>query len=511
MAEGARYILVTECLQNDFFLNRECRLVLPDQMIRSMLLGKPNYDLDFGSGSWREIPKRALREGPLGLFLERTIASRAGGGRHDYGTLHMINVRDWHEPGDSYDAERRVYGPHCEAGSWGAEYVDGLKDFLDPEGGPTSADARYFEEGSVRVYHVHADSLFDFKPRSGQIGTERKFAPSQLEDVLDVLILGNTRDLEEMSAILRDTPHLEAVEELGRKVDEPKEGRSSARVYVAAIGVYTDIKIKTVLTGIRTRYNLSNIAVSDTFTSSATLERHLSGLDFAKKVLNVEVVHGINDLIRFLGGTKMVKDESSIVSVDSYARYASFFSNQQNVLAYQHEKLQDYLLLTEQRALKVYATINRSNRFLIAWGSVFLFATLVLSVLAAFGWVRWEVPAVTGGLSMAQFVGVFFRSSATDLQRNLTNLAVFKMVLESHSLKTAFARYHLTTPQTLRELQTEEEAAAAAQQIEALRKQVDVIASYDKADFDDLRRLGFNVDDGGGAAAKRQPSNLPPP
>ena len=44
-----------------------------------------------------------------------------------------------------------------------------------------------------------------------------------------------------------------------------------------------------------------NLAVSDTFTASPTLERHLAGLDYAAKVLDVEVVHGINDLVGFLG------------------------------------------------------------------------------------------------------------------------------------------------------------------------------------------------------------------
>src|SRR5207237_8250174 len=31
---GARYVLITECLQNDFFLNPECRLFLQDEAAR---------------------------------------------------------------------------------------------------------------------------------------------------------------------------------------------------------------------------------------------------------------------------------------------------------------------------------------------------------------------------------------------------------------------------------------------------------------------------------------------
>jgi hypothetical protein len=248
------------------------------------------------------------------------------------------------------------------------------------------------------------------------------------------------------------------------------------------------------LTGLRTRYELSNLAVSDTFTASTSLERHLSGLDFAAKLLTVEVVHGINDLVRYLGGTGSLEGESKIVVADSFSRYSTYFQDRQNVLAHESEKLLEYELLTQRRSVEVYDTIRRANTFLIAWGAVFLTATLVLSILAAFGVVRWQLAAVTGGLSLAQFVGAFFTQPSSDLQRNLTNLAVFKMILESHSLKAAVARFHLTTPQALRELQTKGEGEDAARQIEALRRELEAIEDVDRADFDALRQLGFSTD-----------------
>ena len=259
------------------------------------------------------------------------------------------------------------------------------------------------------------------------------------------------------------------------------------------LGFYTDIKVKMLLTGLRTRYELPNLAVSDTFTASTSLERHLSGLDFAAKLLTVEVVHGINDLVRFLGGTGDLEDESEIVVADSFSRYQGYFQDRQNVLAHESEKLLEYELLTQRRSLEVYETIRRANTFLIAWGAVFLTATLVLSILAAFGLVDWQLAAVTGGLSLAQFVGAFFTQPSSDLQRNLTNLAVFKMILESHSLKTAVARFHLTTPQALRELQTKGDADDAARQIETLRKELEAIEDVDRADFEALRKLGFST------------------
>jgi hypothetical protein len=126
---------------------------------------------------------------------------------------------------------------------------------------------------------------------------------------------------------------------------------------------------------------------------------------------------------------------------------------------------------------------------------VFLSVTLVLAVASAISPERvdWKLPAITGGMSLAQFLGAFFTQPTGDLQRNLTNLATFKMILESHSLKTAFARFHLTTPQMLRELRTEREATAAARQVEALERQLAVIQALDHGDFESLRELGFRV------------------
>jgi hypothetical protein len=183
---------------------------------------------------------------------------------------------------------------------------------------------------------------------------------------------------------------------------------------------------------------------------------------------------------------------------DRFSRYQGYFQDRQNVLAHESEKLLQYELLTQRRSLEVYETVRRANTFLIAWGAVFLTATLVLSILAAFDLVRWQLAAVTGGLSLAQFVGAFFTQPSSDLQRNLTNLAVFKMILESHSLKTAVARFHLTTPQALREVQTKGDADDAARQVETLRKELEAIEDVDRADFEALRKLGFSTESSNG-------------
>jgi hypothetical protein len=63
------------------------------------------------------------------------------------------------------------------------------------------------------------------------------------------------------------------------------------------------------------------------------------------------------------------------------------------------------------------------------------------------------------------------------------------MILESHSLKTALARFHLTTPHTLRELRTDRERDVATAQVEVLKQQVLAIQEFDTADFEDLSKL----------------------
>ena len=127
----SRYVLLTQCLQNDFFLNRECRIYLGDQSSKAMLIGPTRPWSVPGTTGQVQVAASELRTGPLACFFEASIGRRR---RREDGlsTLHVINIRDWHEPGVSYDLERRSYGSHCERGTWGAGYIDGLQKYLDP-------------------------------------------------------------------------------------------------------------------------------------------------------------------------------------------------------------------------------------------------------------------------------------------------------------------------------------------------------------------------------------------
>jgi hypothetical protein len=461
-----------------------------------MLLGKRTFERDLGTASRRRIAHGDLQSGPLGLFLNGTIERRRRGEDGD-GVLHVINVRDWRIPNDSYDGERRVHGRHGERGTWGAAYLEGLERYLDPGGAQLSEEARYFEEGSVRIHHVHTDSFFDFRPRSEHLSFDRKFQKSAIEVLLDVILQGSDEDLEKMRALLAVDGRPAALWELSREIDLDEQIRFPGRVYLAVIGVPTDIKVATFLNGLHTIYHLPNVAVSDTLTASSEYELHVAALNFADKVLGVEVSHGINDLVSFLGGSVALESENEIVATPSFEIYRSYVRNRQDVFAYETAKLRDYLNLTERRAVDVYETVKRSNRFLLLWGGGFLTATLVLSIAAAVAPERidWRVPAITAGVSLAQFVGAFFSQPVAELQQNLSNFAVFKMIVESHSLKTAFARFQLTTKELLSPA-TEREHRLAERQIETLRDQLKVIENIDREDLNVLLRLGFVADQG---------------
>jgi len=493
--EDARYILITECLQNDFFLNPECRLFLQDEAARRILLAKNDQAAYPTEGAPRRVPAKLLDRGPLGLFLKAVVGEGLAGRRRH--PIHVINIRDWHVPDDSYDAERRIYGRHCEAGSWGAGYIDGLEKYLDPEPPRPDGRARFCRRGSARVYHIHADSIFDFRPRWEERSSVRqKFRRSELERLLDVLITGSREQVDDLSGVLEaddeaDRTQSQLLNQLAATAVKHNTAAETTQLYVAVIGVYTDVKVQVILAGLRTRYELPNLAVSDTLTGSRSLERHLHGLDFSDKLLNVEVIHGIGDLAGFLGAEAPLEDEGALLTAENFAEYRSFFADKQSVLAYEAEKLQEYAQLTSKRAVGVYDTVRRANAFLLVWGSAFLCLTLagtILHLVSPDRW-SWQMTAATGGLGLVQLVTAFFSKPIRDLQQNLNNLASFRMILENHSLKTAFTRFHLTTPEVLRELKDTPEVERAKAQIDALQSQLAVIDRFQASDYQALAQI----------------------
>jgi nicotinamidase-related amidase len=448
-ADNTKYVLITQCLQNDFFLNLDCELGLPEAAASRLLLDA-NDELGFRIvGHRRELSERSRRASPLAQFLEAVVGSRISGkeARH----LHLINIRDWHVPGDHYDRERSQYGSHCEAGTWGAEYLEGFDEYLDPAGTsvPSGREPRT-EKWSDRltVHHVYSDTLFDFQYANAETPNIRQDAP--LTRILDAIVSSG------------GTPR------------------------VAVIGVLTDIKVQLLLIGLRSRYNFHQLVVSDPLTASRSVERHLTALDFAERVLWVEVMDSLPELARFLGVRPSKDDLVGRGATVEFARYSSYVNDKQGILSYEDARLRDYRRQTTERLRRTQRMVVRATGFLVGWGVAFLTIALVMSVAAAAfpGRFDWQVPAIVGGVGLIPLVSVLFVRPLRMLQNSLNADTIFRMVLESRSLKVALARYHLTAAESLREQES------SGDQLAMLDKQLRLLQSIDEADFTAIRRLG---------------------
>jgi nicotinamidase-related amidase len=452
LPEKQTYVLITQCLQNDFFLSLNCRLVLPKDAAGQLLV-HPESMAGFGeSGSRRTINEKTLLEGPLGRFLAATVGRRLSGDGE--GTLHLVNIRDWHTTGDLYDRERRVYGNHCVAGTWGAEYLQGLTGLLDPgdtrrrKSGLLESDSAFspegFSRGSAVVHHVHSDSLFDLESHASGSGSE-------LAEVLNRIVTPENRD----------------------------------NVWVAVIGVYTDIKVQILLQSLRVRYNPDRLVVSDSLTASPTLDRHLRALDFIHNILGIEVMHGVAELARFLGSDPGEDEQLESLASEAGFADAPYARDKQSIVSYEDSQIRSYRQMTG-RLRETVMLIKLTNIFLIGSGILTVGSTVVLAVFAAIDPSRLPIalPAAILGVSLAQLITIFINRPAQALTRMLSREAVFRMALESRSLRMALLRYHLTTPTALRG------DADASKLAQVVREQLRIVAEFDKVDFDRFDSLG---------------------
>ena len=73
--EEPRFVLITQCIQNDLFLNTDCRLRLPDTIVPRMLLGKRDFDVHAGGNTPDASAPRRSRTGRSGSSCARPSAA----------------------------------------------------------------------------------------------------------------------------------------------------------------------------------------------------------------------------------------------------------------------------------------------------------------------------------------------------------------------------------------------------------------------------------------------------
>jgi len=491
------YILITQCLQNGFFLADGSRLCLPEDIVRRMLIGnQPGSDDQLAANTSqqqtpifqrnplnrRELPADKLKNGPLYQFMQAVTHGSNTDAQRD---IHILNIRDWHDASRHYDEERRLYGVHCEAGTWEAEPLEGYEAYLAPWKGSSDGVAqartldgytcRYVEgRGLVAVppgqtiggqtlhyYDVRSDSVFDFKyPQSDELkAAVEKLQPKKEAEKTNQHI---NRQADSFLQLILDKLI-------------PNIRDDNRRVYVVVIGVYTDIKIKVLLVGLRTRYHIDGLFVSDVLTDSPTLERHLQGLDFVAKVAQVQVLHNLNDIASVLNtNAKHIIPNSIIEKTVSYSEYSHHYVDRQYVLSYQDNQVRRYLDLTQRRSVEVYNRIRNATTYLL-WIGYLLLALLVLMIL--FRMVGQNVPDSVlfflGFTSVAQILGSFFLMPFVEMRSNLNSLVRLRNYLESYSTVTALLRHHLTQPEQL--MPTPHSIKHSKEALELLQHQLELI------------------------------------
>lgn len=514
------YILITQCLQNGFFLENDARLALPLKEALRLLVGSPQelevtledpddprwftavsrlFEKD-EKQSWREflkmryselrgripkpikeeeyeaqisiekpaspssaaltvaesaplvsqllptylqqstraadsnrrtLPEKLIQNGPLYQFLKVVIDDE---GRT--ADLHVIHIRDW--------------GEQLMPDSWAAQPLEGFDAYLQPWRSDTAAaemaasDIGY-QRGKVTFYDVRSASLFDFKPAAD--------GESLLGRVLNRLI--------------------------------NDEGR---RVQAVVIGVHSDVKVKLLLSELRSRYTIDRLVVSDALTAAPTVERHVAGLKFAAEVLGVEVIHNLNDLAQVLTPQPVtaVIPHSLTAGLPAYETY----QKQEGLAFYQDSGMVEVVELSKRRSARLYKTLLTAASFLTLAGSLFIGLALVASLLIVLDSDRAteayvSAMVIIGGAGLLLLGIAFLGNPIRYLQTHLNQLAQLQMELETTSLINALMRHYFSRPEHLEPQDPHREKAA----LENLEHQIDLIMRASQQTSDRFARL----------------------
>lgn len=455
-----RYILITQCLQKDFLENTDCKLCIDEEERRRLLHGE----------NGEKSPK--VENGPLYCFLKSTVGEVKNKNRDD---LYIIHIRDHHESSnENYQHEMMKYGRHCEIDTDGWEFLDKeFKPFFELDNLDRDGDD-FIGRKKERIFEVKSTSIHDFKP-------EKQGEKARLERILDYLIF-----------------------------KEPKP--ENKNIYILVIGVYTDIKVKILVTDLRTRYRNINIAVASSLTASRSIERHISALDFMKKVLDVVIVHKIPNLLAFLGekSNKILSECKDCKEGDDfYKEYGDYEVDKQKIIDYAKRKRLEFRQMVGKKAERLYSFVYWLNIILAIIGVIFLIIPII-KVLAIGNVILFNFifdlnfaplqysfvsDAIFGGIGLGAFSIIFFSKRMSILQKNLTNFAQFAMLLDSHSLKTAIAQHHLTTPIQLRNVTDSEKIDNQQKSVKLIKQKIEALGLIDSSTNQLLYSLLYTDED----------------
>jgi nicotinamidase-related amidase len=193
-----RYLLFSECLQNDFVAPINAGEPLPNELHigraeSRRLLGDPE-------GAW-------TLEGPLARFLGAFLT---GAGR-DHASVH---IRDWHDPEDAATRTHLEYfGQHCVRGTRGAEFVVPLSPVI--EAGGLVVDSEVLSDFVGTTLEQTLRPLLSGPVRAGIIGVWTDFKVQYLAYELQTRL--GLRDVAVCSALTASRSrlaHRQALEHL---------------------------------------------------------------------------------------------------------------------------------------------------------------------------------------------------------------------------------------------------------------------------------------------------------
>ena len=224
----------------------------------------------------------------------------------------------------------------------------------------------YAEQGGARIYHLRSDSLFDFRPRLGAPSAAcASSVTSELEDVLDVLVQGSDeRPRARCGAAsargrLRRHPRARARDRCDE--DEPTDGGDRLRRRASASTRTSRCRRSSSGCG---RATTCRTSPSPTRSRRRTRSSGTSpALDYAAKVLDVEVIHGVErprPLPRpAAAGSRTSRD---VVARDRASRATARSSRTSRTCSRTRTRsCRQYLALTERRSLDVYERIKRDE------------------------------------------------------------------------------------------------------------------------------------------------------